>query len=420
MKKIEIGDVLRCITDEEPPFNNLKVGDEVAVITINSYNDVLIEFDGHRDWCRIGDLYLNFENLNKTTEGEEVPEDVQFSHMVKALAKSGEAIKAEMTAQNANLLHMVIGISGESGELLSGVVGKEDIKVCRDCKETKVIADYYSDSSKRDGHATICKACDLRIKRDFGRTKKGLIQKMYRNQISSSEKRGHGVIGYSREQLSCWLMENDNFHKLFDEWADSGFIKDKTPSIDRIDNSIGYSFDNIQLMTWLENKEKGHKDSMTERLSTGIPKRPVAIFKDGEFLSVTLSVREADRLTGVHNGNIPRMIKEGGVSKKGFSFKYVDEAEADQSVRKDIAINITICASQLLDAVKKAVIYQKPLDIVNVIEELGDLEFYMEGLRQELRITREETLQATIDKLAVRYKGLKYSDTSAQERADKA
>ena len=190
MKKIEIGDVLRCITDEEPPFNNLKVGDKVEVITINSYNDVLIEFDGHRDWCRIGDLYLNFENLNKTTEGEEVPEDVQFSHMVKALAKSGEAIKAEMTAQNANLLHMVIGISGEAGELL--------------------------------------------------------------------------------------------------------------------------------------------------------------------------------------------------------------------------------------DAVKKAVIYQKPLDIVNVIEELGDLEFYMEGLRQELRITREETLQATIDKLAVRYKGLKYSDTSAQERADKA
>jgi len=93
--------------------------------------------------------------------------------------------------------------------------------------------------------------------------------------------------------------------------------------------------------------------------------------------------------------------------------------EAAQSVRKDIAMNITICASQLLDAIKKAVIYQKPLDIVNVIEELGDLEFYMEGLRQELRITREETLQATIDKLAVRYKGFQYSDTSAQERADK-
>ena len=40
----------------------------------------------------------------------------EFSSMVKVLAKSGESIKTEMTARNANLLHMVIGISGESGE----------------------------------------------------------------------------------------------------------------------------------------------------------------------------------------------------------------------------------------------------------------------------------------------------------------
>lgn len=43
-------------------------------------------------------------------------ENIQFSHMVKTLAKSGEAIKSEMTARNANLLHMVIGISSEAGD----------------------------------------------------------------------------------------------------------------------------------------------------------------------------------------------------------------------------------------------------------------------------------------------------------------
>lgn len=73
MKKIEIGDVLRCLTDEEPPFNNLKVGDVVEVMTINSYDDVLIEFDGHRDWCRIGDLYLNFVHTKKAkSEGKPI------------------------------------------------------------------------------------------------------------------------------------------------------------------------------------------------------------------------------------------------------------------------------------------------------------------------------------------------------------
>lgn len=77
-------------------------------------------------------------------------------------------------------------------------------------------------------------------------------------------------------------------------------------------------------------------------------------------------------------------------------------------------------AGELLDAVKKKTIYRKELDRENVVEELGDLEFYMEGLRQELTITREETLNANLKKLAKRYgEDLKYSDTNAVERADK-
>ncbi len=76
-------------------------------------------------------------------------------------------------------------------------------------------------------------------------------------------------------------------------------------------------------------------------------------------------------------------------------------------------------AGELLDAVKKHVIYNKPIDIENVIEELGDLEFYMEGVRQNLGITREQTIEQNIAKLSVRYHGLTYSDQKAQDRADK-
>ncbi|NDB84167.1 MAG: nucleotide pyrophosphohydrolase [Alphaproteobacteria bacterium] len=84
-----------------------------------------------------------------------------------------------------------------------------------------------------------------------------------------------------------------------------------------------------------------------------------------------------------------------------------------------MATGISGEAGELLDAVKKHVIYNKTLDVDNVIEELGDLEFYMEGLRQALKITREETIQKNIEKLSVRYHGLTYSDQKAQERADK-
>lgn len=75
-------------------------------------------------------------------------------------------------------------------------------------------------------------------------------------------------------------------------------------------------------------------------------------------------------------------------------------------------------AGELLDAIKKAVIYRKPLDRVNVIEELGDIEFYLEHLRQVIGISREETIVANEAKLSVRYNG-KYSNQSAQDRKDK-
>lgn len=84
-----------------------------------------------------------------------------------------------------------------------------------------------------------------------------------------------------------------------------------------------------------------------------------------------------------------------------------------------MAVGVSGEAGELLDAVKKVAIYGKPIDRENVVEELGDLEFYMEGLRQGLGITREETLQANVAKLGARYAAGKYSDKAAIARADK-
>jgi len=76
-------------------------------------------------------------------------------------------------------------------------------------------------------------------------------------------------------------------------------------------------------------------------------------------------------------------------------------------------------AGELFDAIKKKAIYNKPIDRVNVVEELGDLEFYLEGLRQGLGITRQETIDQNIAKLTKRYESGKFSNQQAQERKDK-
>ncbi len=98
----------------------------------------------------------------------------------------------------------------------------------------------------------------------------------------------------------------------------------------------------------------------------------------------------------------------------------VAEISGNEAHMLHMAIGIAGESGELLDAVKKNVIYRKPLDLENVIEELGDLEFYLEGIRQAVGVTREQCLDANIAKLGKRYTGLQYSDQAAQDRADKA
>jgi len=105
------------------------------------------------------------------------------------------------------------------------------------------------------------------------------------------------------------------------------------------------------------------------------------------------------------------------LAKPGSSI--LEELSPLQAHSLHMAVGISGEAGELLDAIKKHSIYQKPLDKENVIEELGDIEFYMEGLRLGLNISREEVLKHNISKLRKRY-GSSYSNQAAQERADKS
>lgn len=77
-------------------------------------------------------------------------------------------------------------------------------------------------------------------------------------------------------------------------------------------------------------------------------------------------------------------------------------------------------SGELVDAIKKHTVYGKPLDRTNVIEELGDLRFYIQALQNVLGISESEILQHNCNKLSKRYRGLRYTDQAAIDRADKA
>jgi len=76
-------------------------------------------------------------------------------------------------------------------------------------------------------------------------------------------------------------------------------------------------------------------------------------------------------------------------------------------------------AGELADAIKKEIIYEKEPDRANIVEELGDLRFYIQSVMLLYGISEQEVLQTNADKLGKRYVGLKYSDQAAIDRADK-
>lgn len=119
----------------------------------------------------------------------------------------------------------------------------------------------------------------------------------------------------------------------------------------------------------------------------------------------------SDVLTDKYQTMVGQLVKPGEQIQR--------ELSPAQANALHMAVGAAGEAGELLDAIKRWTIYQKPLDRKNVIEELGDIEFFLEGLRQELQISRDETLVGNMQKLSKRYHQGSYSNEQAQQRADK-
>ena len=115
-------------------------------------------------------------------------------------------------------------------------------------------------------------------------------------------------------------------------------------------------------------------------------------------------------MTTKHKELVKKLAKPGTDIKESLS--------ADDAHVLHMLILLSGEVGELQDCIKKNIIYRKDLDEENLIEELGDIEFALEGIRAAYSVTREECLQANIDKRTKRY-GERYSDQSAQERRDK-
>lgn len=133
-------------------------------------------------------------------------------------------------------------------------------KVCRKCKTTKNLSEFYKNKANKDGVFSKCKPCDKMYAKMFQRTKVGLISKIYHHQKETSKRRNHKEPTYTRLELQKWCFNKKNFHVIYDNWVFSNYDKMMRPSCDRTDDYLGYDLSRLKLGTWKDNFDKGHLD----------------------------------------------------------------------------------------------------------------------------------------------------------------
>jgi hypothetical protein len=197
-------------------------------------------------------------------------------------------------------------------------------KICSKCKKEKPVTEFSPNKHNLDGLQSHCRSCQYAYKREYDRTLNGLVHKIYGQQKSNSKRRGHKPPAYTFDALYDWFLSQPNYKKLYDNWKNSGYIKDLTPSIDRLDDNKGYSFDNIQLITWQENRKKEQEKKKKQVNQYSL---------DGKYLKTYNSITDAAKNVNTTDDNISATCRNITQTAAGYQWRYLSD---EFPVGKDI------------------------------------------------------------------------------------
>ena len=198
------------------------------------------------------------------------------------------------------------------------------MKTCKECGHTKEFSEFAVDNKMKDGFRNKCKSCMVEQVVAIHRTKKGLVKRIYSQQVGSSKTRGHTPPTYTLEELVQFFKDSPIANRLYREWKLSGYAKDMRPSVDRLDDSYGYSLGNIRLTTWAENRSKSYADRQSGKMKNCSNKAVIQMDMDGCFVAEYHSIAEASRVTGVHKSAISNCCscRKKYKSAGGFQWKF--------------------------------------------------------------------------------------------------
>ncbi len=149
------------------------------------------------------------------------------------------------------------------------------------------------------------------------------IKYLYKKQRYRSIDRKHPPPEYSREEFLNFCLNSKKFQTIYKNWVESNYITDLAPSIDRLDDYKGYSFDNIQVVTWEENY-KNYRNSVKNRINLKKLKPIQKIcLKTGKVIEEYLCAKDAEIFYPYPDkSHICKCCKNKQKSHKGYGWRY--------------------------------------------------------------------------------------------------
>lgn len=160
--------------------------------------------------------------------------------------------------------------------------------------------------------------------RNRRRTLIGKIGEIYNTQNTKSKIRGHLPPQYSKEEFLKYCINSEKFVELWVGWVYGGYDRLLAPSIDRIKNEYGYSFENIQVMTLEENVAKFHYDIMNGKTTKVIKRVNQICLKTDVVLESFYSIKAASVATNVDKCDISKCANSKRKTAGGFKWMFAD------------------------------------------------------------------------------------------------
>jgi len=164
------------------------------------------------------------------------------------------------------------------------------------------------------------------------RTINGWLTKVYGRMRHTSKYRKHPVPRFSKDEFKEWALKN-GLKNMMKTWDKLGCPKNKTPSVNRLNDYGIYEFNNMELITWEENNKKGKDSVKTKELVHSklgsiakkmFSKPVIKSDLNNKVLAIYPSAREAARQNKTDGGAIARVCRGGKHTHHNFKWNYYE------------------------------------------------------------------------------------------------